>query len=87
MTNTVRGETRLRIGEREHTLCLTLGALAEIETICRADTPLSARDLLRVLAALARGGGSDLTEADLAAAPLDLDTAARAVTACLEAGT
>ncbi len=31
MTNTARGEVSLRIGARTHILCLTLGALAELE--------------------------------------------------------
>lgn len=69
--NAARGETELVIGGQARRLCLTLGALAEIEAAfgctrigeleARMRT-LSAADLLVVLAALLRGGG----EADLA---------------------
>jgi hypothetical protein len=86
MANPARGEVELVIGGETHTLCLTLGALAEIETICADGARLDATRLVRVLAALLRGGGSALTEADLKTAPLALDTAAGAVAACFEAG-
>lgn len=64
--NRVRGEISARLAGGERRLCLTLGALAEIETVLEvaglddlADRlkRLSARDLLAVLAALLRGGG------------------------------
>ena len=69
--NAARGETELVIGGQARRLCLTLGALAEIEAAfgCTRIGELEARmrvlsaaDLLVVLAALLRGGG----EADLA---------------------
>lgn len=69
--NAARGETELVIGGQARRLCLTLGALAEIEAAFGCTRigelearmrALSAADLLVVLAALLRGGG----EADLA---------------------
>lgn len=66
--NGARGETGLMIGGRERRLCLTLGALAEIEAAfgCVRMSELEARlralsaaDLLVVLAALLRGGGEE----------------------------
>jgi len=90
--NAARGEVELLIGDQSHRLCLTLGALAEIETLFEGDEALgnrlkrlSARDVLAVLLVLLRGGGSDITEDDLRASPLDLNEAARAIAACFEA--
>jgi len=74
--NGARGEVALAIGGREHTLCLTLGALAEIETKlgCRTLSELdvrmralSAADMLVVVQALMAGTESDLLcDADIA---------------------
>ncbi|RZJ42786.1 MAG: gene transfer agent family protein [Brevundimonas sp.] len=64
--NGVRGEVSARLGGEDRCLCLTLGALAEIETglgiegldgLAERMRALSARDLIVVLAALLRGGG------------------------------
>lgn len=64
--NGVRGEVRAVLGGVERRLCLTLGALAELETAFGADSveALAARlarpsagDLITVLGALLRGGG------------------------------
>ena len=64
--NAARGETELVIGGQARRLCLTLGALAEIEAAfgCVRISDLEARmralsaaDLMIVLAALLRGGG------------------------------
>ena len=69
--NGARGEVELVVDGRAHTLCLTLGALAEIETALGCDTlaelqvrlkQLSAREIMRVLTALLRGGGAGDTE-------------------------
>lgn len=66
--NGVRGEVAAVLAGVERRLCLTLGALAEIETALGVDglpqliqrlKTLSARDLVVVLAALLRGGGED----------------------------
>ncbi|KQP48102.1 hypothetical protein ASF31_01825 [Brevundimonas sp. Leaf280] len=72
--NGVRGEMLVEIGGERRRVCLTLGALAEIETGLGVDglaavaermKTLSARDLMVVLAAVLRGGGE--TEPDVAA--------------------
>ena len=64
--NAARGETVAVLAGAERRLCLTLGALAEIETALAVEglsalaermRGLSARDLTVVLAALLRGGG------------------------------
>lgn len=84
MANPVRGEVELVAGGETHVLCLTLGALAEIETICADGAPMTATRLLAVLEALMRGGGSTLTASEIRALPLDMETAAGAVAACFE---
>ena len=93
MTNAHRGEVSLVIDGVERTLCLTLGALAEIETALGtsgfADMAerlkrLSASDLVAVLAALLRGGGEDSAARVLASAKLDFADAARAVADAFE---
>lgn len=64
--NAARGEVSLIVDGMERRICLTLGALAEIETAfgCKElreldlrMRALSARDLVVVLGALLRGGG------------------------------
>jgi hypothetical protein len=64
--NGIRGEAVVRLAGAERRLCLTLGALAEMETVLGVSgigalaerlRGLSARDLMAVLAALLRGGG------------------------------
>ena len=93
--NAARGETGLVIGGRARKLCLTLGALAEIETAfgCVRMSELEARmralsaaDLVVVLAALLRGGG----EAEMADALRESDVkpgaAARAVAEAFRLG-
>jgi hypothetical protein len=64
--NGIRGETGIEIDGVTRRLCLTLGALAEIETAfgCKSLGELQARlrvlsagEMLTVLAALLRGGG------------------------------
>ena len=86
--NGARGETRVRLAGEERTLCLTLGALAEIETalgvaglggLADRMRALSARDLTAVLAALLRGGGETALADDLAATAIDPREAAEAV--------
>ena len=84
MANRARGETTLEIGGVTHTLCLTLGALAEIEALFEDGVRVDARNLVTVLGVLLRGGGSTLTEAELRAAPLDPLAAAAAVSTCFE---
>ena len=97
MPNRRRGEVSAWFGGQPYTLCLTLGALAELEDAFGvADLPalgqrfsagrLSSRDLLKVLAAGLRGGGHALTDAEVAALPLDgLDALVAALASMLEA--
>lgn len=73
--NGARGEVCRELGGCRRRLCLTLGALAELETAfevdgaqalaARLDSP-SASDLILILAALLRGGGEALDEAQIA---------------------
>ncbi|HEX2552067.1 MAG TPA: gene transfer agent family protein [Microvirga sp.] len=81
MTNRRRGEVALDLGDARFTLCLTLGALAELESACGASDlgalaerfgtgRLSSADLLAVLGAGLRGGGHALDAAAIAALPL-----------------
>ena len=71
--NRRRGEVGALIDGRPYTLCLTLGALAELEDAFGLDDlgalasrfgegRLSARDVMRVLRAGLRGGGHDVDD-------------------------
>jgi hypothetical protein len=82
MANRRRGEVALELGGERYALCLTLGALAELEDAFAVDDlsalgerfasgRLSARDLVTILAVALRGGGHALTDAQVAALPLD----------------
>lgn len=95
MANGVRGEVVANLAGAERTLCLTLGALAEIETglgvagvaaLAERLRSLSARDLMVVLAALLRGGGEAVLADGLAAASVDPREAAEAVAKAFAAG-
>lgn len=86
--NGARGEAAVTLAGAERRLCLTLGALAEIETALGLETvaalaermrTLSGRDLLAVLAALLRGGGERALAADLERAAVDPREASEAV--------
>ena len=88
MSNEIRGEARAVLAGVERTLCLTLGALAEIETalgtrgfaeLAERMRSLSARDLVAVLAALLRGGGEAETAETLGRAAIDPKEAAETV--------
>lgn len=78
MANLLRGEIEAEIGGERRTLCLTLGALAELETafgacdvIALAERfqrgGLSARDLAVIIACGLRGGGAEVSDDDVAA--------------------
>ena len=86
--NRARGEVLLRVGARELRLCLTLGALAELEAAFEVGSlgelserlaHLTASDLIVVIAALSAGGGEGACAAELAAADIEPKAAAEAV--------
>ena len=77
MVNRHRGEIEAVLGGQSYRLCLTLGALAELEDAFGADDMLalaqrfeagrlSARDATRIIAAGLRGGGTELDERHVA---------------------
>lgn len=90
LANAARGEVVMTLAGAPRRLCLTLGALAEIETglkladwrelPARLAQP-SAADLALVLAALLKGGGEDGPDP----MSLDVQSAAAAVAAGLAA--
>ena len=78
MANFHRGEIEASLGGKARTLVLTLGALAELESAFGADDlmalaerigtgRLSARDLVRIIAAGLRGAGESVTDDEVAA--------------------
>jgi hypothetical protein len=78
MTNPRRGEISAEFEGRPHTLCLTLGALAELESKFGAgglvdlasrfeSGKLSARDLTAIIACGLRGGGAAYSDEEVAA--------------------
>ncbi len=86
--NGARGEVVAVLAGAERRLCLTLGALAEIETglgleglsgLAERMRTLSARDLTVVLAALLRGGGERVLADELDGAGVEPQEAAEAV--------
>lgn len=75
--NRRRGEVEAVIDGERRILCLTLGALAELETAFAAESladlalrfsagKLASRDLIRILAAGLRGGGNCCADEDVA---------------------
>lgn len=96
IANRARGEVVAELAGGERRLCLTLGALAEIEAGLGVEGPaalagrvraLSARDLSVVLAALLRGGGETALAEGLAEAAVSPSEAARAVALAFAAAT
>lgn len=86
--NGARGEVEIVVDGAPYRLCLTLGALAEIETSmgCLSIEDLegrlksvSAADIMRIVEALLRGGGTSEAAAAFAARTLGAVGAARAV--------
>src|SRR5689334_14442074 len=86
--NPARGEVLLTVDGAERRLCVTLGALAELEAAFDAISlaelgerlaQLTASDLLIVLSALCAGGGEPMNAAQLANAEIDAKAAAAAV--------
>jgi Phage tail tube protein, GTA-gp10 len=73
MANPYRGEIAASLDGASYTLCLTLGALAELETAFGTDDMLSlasrfsggrisANDCVRIIGAGLRGGGHDIAD-------------------------
>jgi Phage tail tube protein, GTA-gp10 len=94
MANRIRGEASLEAGGREYRLLLTLGALAEIEDGLGLDdlsqvasrlAHVRAADLAIVAAALLRGGGQDVSPADVLRLPCDLGALVEAVKQAFDA--
>lgn len=95
MANRHRGEVAATIDGRAYTLCLTLGALAELETAFGVDDlsalaarfgsgRLSAADLARLAGAGLRGGGHPITDEEVRSWPAGcLPEVAEAVSALL----
>ncbi|NOZ32806.1 MAG: gene transfer agent family protein [Alphaproteobacteria bacterium] len=82
MANPLRGEIEAVIGGHKRTLCLTLGALAELEGRLQASDlnglaerfeggRVSARDLVAILGAGLRGAGEPVTDDELMAMPIE----------------
>ena len=78
MANAHRGEIEATLSGRSYTLCLTLGALAELEHAYGGEDLLSlaqrfesgritATDALRVIGAGLRGAGNAMSDADVSA--------------------
>ncbi|MEW9806805.1 gene transfer agent family protein [Mesorhizobium marinum] len=76
--NRRRGEIAADLDGRQYRLCLTLGALAELEAAFAADDlgalverfsrgRLSATDMIRVIGAGLRGAGNDIADAEVGA--------------------
>jgi hypothetical protein len=90
MANLARGEVELVCGEKRLVLCLTLGALAEIEAalggeVSGAMSRVKASDLAAILRALLKGGGEVEAARDVAALPLNPGDVARAIAAAFAA--
>jgi hypothetical protein len=77
MPNLHRGEIEALLDGRAYTLCLTLGALAELESAFGADDMLAladrfcagrlaARDAVRIIGAGLRGAGNDVADSAVA---------------------
>lgn len=77
MTNRHRGEIEAELGGKRRTLCLTLGALAELEAAFGAEDlaslaerfgsgRISARDAIRLIGAGLRGAGETITDDEVA---------------------
>ncbi len=90
MANAVRGEVALVSGGRRLTLCLTMGALAEIESGLKTSDggtrlggALTSDDVTLMLRALLKGGGEIEAARSVERLGIDAPTALRAVAAAL----
>jgi hypothetical protein len=77
IANRRRGEVAAEIDGKDYRLCLTLGALAELEAVYAAEDlgalverfsrgKLSARDIIRLVGAGLRGAGNDISDNEVA---------------------
>jgi hypothetical protein len=75
--NPRRGEIEAELGGKHYVLCLTLGALAELEAAFGAadlgalaerfaQGRMSARDAIKIIAAGLRGGGTEISDDEVA---------------------
>jgi Phage tail tube protein, GTA-gp10 len=82
MANAHRGEIEAELSGRRYTLCLTLGALAELEhayggidLIAIAEKfetgRIGATDAIRIIGCALRGAGHDLSDEDVAKMTID----------------
>lgn len=82
MANAHRGEIEAELSGQRYTLCLTLGALAEIEHAYGGEDLIAiaerfetgrigATDAIRVIGAGLRGAGNAVTDEEVAAMPVD----------------
>jgi hypothetical protein len=82
MANPRRGEIDAQIDGKTYTLCLTLGALAELEAQLQASDlnglaerfangRIATRDLIAIIGAGLRGGGNPISNEDLANMRID----------------
>lgn len=98
MANRRRGEVPLDLAGTRYTLCLTLGALAELEDTLQAGDllglaerftggRLASRDLIALLGVCLRGGGHAIDDRAVAALPLagGLDAVTQALSEALAA--
>jgi hypothetical protein len=94
MTNTTRGDSELIAGGKSLMMRLTLGALSEIEDglglanmgdIAQRMKGLATKDIAVVAAALLRGGGADLSAADVLKLETDVGSLVGAITGAFHA--
>ena len=82
MANRHRGEIDATLGGRKYVLCLTLGALAELEDEFGAEDMLalaerfssgriSSKDAIRIIGAGLRGAGCEISNEELARMPAE----------------
>ena len=96
MTNAARGEVALKSRDGvSYTLCLTLGAMAEIEEGLEIDdltelgtrfSNMKVKDLLIILKALIHGGGQEgFSDKEFMAIPFEMKEVMAAVKGCFAA--
>jgi hypothetical protein len=92
--NSHRGEVVFEVDGKAHKLCLTLGALASLETAFAASSlndlsqkfaNISAQDLLIVLAILLEAGGASYNVDTLSKANIEIRSAAIAIAETFQA--